>query len=536
MDQENQDITLAVLDSANAWIAESLDENTVLTIIALISEDPTNWQEALSVWPRYRSSAVCESTSELPFEEIEPEAVLGSIQAAAAWVFIDFTRKRLSTGGQFEAIDRDAEFCLEQADDSDFTGNLTIHLPPWWDLVSDAAPVSLLEARPIPIARPIVDREILYGDAFLTFVAKRALEVFHSDDWTKCVEGNTQRDRYALTVASHKDWLMTPREDLGGRIPRQMLHGAIQWANEVTEGQQSRYEHGGPMIAAPDDWQGYSSAPMGSQEMCIYFDFCREIIGAGWEWLETKQGKDAANRGESAVTDLVAFLSAIKENWLSSPLEGGPSPNFVIECDRRRVPIGDGVQIEGIGAVATTSHQGDCDCPICALMADGMFGTSFSSIDGHHLELDDEFAFSMHESQEDWEDEQGSYQAYEATFKAQESDRKEAAQDAGITPTWTTIRDPRPIPGDPLGHLKMAFMVAEIVSVLQDHGNRQNEIKDLNKAFAVYRRAKPPEAKKAKKKFKRILERLGQSHPALVSRSADLRSYLDETHRRPLAL
>jgi hypothetical protein len=275
---------------------------------------------------------------------------------------------------------------------------------------------------------------------------------------------------------------------------------------------------------------------MGSQEMCIYFDFCREIIGAGWEWLETKQGKDAANRGESAVTDLVAFLNAIKENWLSSPLEGGPSPNFVIECDRRRVPIGDGVQIEGIGAVATTSHQGDCDCPICALMADGMFGTSFSSIDGHHLELDDEFAFSMHELQEDWEDEQGSYQAYEATFKAQESDRKEAAQDAGITPTWTTIRDPRPIPGDPLGHLKMAFMVAEIVSVLQDHGNRQNEIKDLNKAFAVYRRAKPSEAKKAKKKFKRILERLGQSHPALVSRSADLRSYLDEAHRRPLPL
>jgi hypothetical protein len=229
MDQENQDITLAVLDSANAWIAESLDENTVLTIIALISEDPTNWQEALSVWPRYRSSAVCETTSELPFEEIEPEAVLGSIQAAAAWVFIDFTRKRLSTGGHFEAIDRDAEFRLEQADDSDFTGNLTIHLPPWWDLVSDAAPVSLLEARPSPIARPIVDREILYGDAFLTFVARRALEVFHSDDWTKCVEGNTQRDRYALTVESHKDWLMTPREDLGGRIPRQMLHGAIQW-------------------------------------------------------------------------------------------------------------------------------------------------------------------------------------------------------------------------------------------------------------------------------------------------------------------
>ena len=236
------------------------------------------------------------------------------------------------------------------------------------------------------------------------------------------------------------------------------------------------------------------------------------------------------------MTDLVAFLSEIKENWLTSPLEGGPSPNFVIECDRRRVPIGDGVHIEGIDAVATTSHQGDCDCPICALMADGMFGTSFSSIDGHHLELDDEFAFSMHESQEEWEDEQGSYQIFEATINAQESHRKETAKPDPLASVWTGILDPRAIPGDPLGHLKMAFMVAEIVSVLQDRGNRQTEIKDLNYAFAVYRRAKPPEAKKAKKKFKRILERLAKSHPELVSRSADLQSYLDEAHRRPLPL
>ncbi|MCY3004797.1 MAG: hypothetical protein NTV29_02345 [Planctomycetota bacterium] len=536
MDQENQDITLAVLDSASSWIAESLDEDTVLTIIALISEDPTNWQEALSVWPRYRSSAVCESTGDLPMEQTDRASVLETIRTAESWVVIDFENKRLSTGGQFEAIDRDSEFLLDQADDSDFTGELYIHLPPWWDLQSGARFESLHEVRQTPIQRPMVDREILYGQAFLTFVASRALEVFHSDEWTKCAAGTAQRDRYALTVATHKDWLMTPRVDLGGRIPRQMLHGAIHWANEVTEGQRNRYESGGPMIAAPDDWQGYPTAPMGSQEMCTYFDFCRELIDAGWEWLESKQGTQAANRGESAVTELVEFLDQIKENWLNNPHEGGPSPNFVIECDRRRVPIGDGVQIEGIDAVATTSHQGDCDCPICALMADGMFGTSFSSIDGHHLELDDEFAFSMNESQEEWEEEQGSYQAYEATFKAQESDRKEAAQDDGITSAWTTIRDPRPIPGDPSGHLKMAFMVAEIVSVLEDRGNRQTEIKDLNKAFAVYRRAKPPEAKKAKKKFKRILERLAKSHPELVSRSADLQSHLDEAHRRPLPL
>lgn len=31
------------------------------------------------------------------------------------------------------------------------------------------------------------------------------------------------------------------------------------------------------------------------------------------------------------------------------------------------------------------------------MMQSGMFGVSFTSLDGHHLDLDDEFAFSTHE-------------------------------------------------------------------------------------------------------------------------------------------
>ncbi len=37
-------------------------------------------------------------------------------------------------------------------------------------------------------------------------------------------------------------------------------------------------------------------------------------------------------------------------------------------------------------------------------MYDGMFGVGFTSIDGHHLELDDEFAFSKCETREEWEE------------------------------------------------------------------------------------------------------------------------------------
>ena len=61
---------------------------------------------------------------------------------------------------------------------------------------------------------------------------------------------------------------------------------------------------------------------------------------------------------------------------------------------------GAGVEIVGMDEQQSEQHAIDCDCPICNMMADGMFGVGFNSIDGHHLELDDEFAFSMHETRE----------------------------------------------------------------------------------------------------------------------------------------
>ena len=144
---------------------------------------------------------------------------------------------------------------------------------------------------------------------------------------------------------------------------------------------------------------------MGREEVVMYFDMCRELIGAGWEWC-VAQGielQDVAGRLRSE-HELVAILTGVKDEWLMSPLEGGSPPRFIIECSRRRVPRGAGVAIAGMTEREADRHKIDCDCPICDMMADGMFGTAFVGIDGHHLELDDEFAFSLHESREAWEE------------------------------------------------------------------------------------------------------------------------------------
>ncbi len=74
----------------------------------------------------------------------------------------------------------------------------------------------------------------------------------------------------------HRDWLMTARDDLDGRRPRDLLHGAHRWSDSIVWGQRMRFEDGSPIVAAPDDVVGYVDAPMGSQEMYLYFDLCRE--------------------------------------------------------------------------------------------------------------------------------------------------------------------------------------------------------------------------------------------------------------------
>jgi len=396
---------LVVLESSNCWMAE-LDCDTALTVIGLVSEDPSNWAEAMSVWPRYRTPAVCEFASNLLFAETERETALKALLDAEAWVVIDFESKRVLSGGAFQELGPDAALAMVIDDRGKQHSPLSIHLPPWWELHEGVLVDSVNQPRQSSIHKPHVNRDVLYGDVFLADIAARILQTIESDGWPNGKAGWDEQEVYSFTVAVHRDWLMTPREDLGGRTPRDLLHGAIEWSDRVTQGQQFRFADDAPLVAAPDDWEGFATAPVGSQEMCMYFDLCREVISAGWKWVESEDGKLARHTHEAALSRLPQFLRNVKEAWLSSPFEGGASPSYIIECDRRRVPYAAGVAIEGIEAVVPEQHNTNCECPICEMMADGMFGVMFNSIDGHHLELDNEFAFSMHATREAWEEEQ----------------------------------------------------------------------------------------------------------------------------------
>lgn len=528
---ENDHVVFGVFDERACSLAVGLDEETAMTLVALVSEDPADWNELLDNWSRYRSPAVCEFPSSLSFVRGERNAILQAVGGAKSWVVVDFQSKRIVTGLEFSPIGRDAAFAMVVDESGKQHWPLSVHLPPWWELHEQVAASVNDQPRQSPLEKPIVNRDVLYGEALLNDIATRALATISGDAWLASDAAVNEQSRHQFTIDVHRDWLMTPRQDLDGRMPRQLLHGAIDWSDRVVSAQQLRFRDSGT-IEASSSGSEYEIAPMGREEMVIYFDLCRELIEAAWFWCTSERENSLATNDELSRSQLAKFLYQVKEDWLSSPFEGGSPPSFIIECSRRRVPRGAGVPIIGMVDRQTEPHVIDCECPICLAMADGMFGVGFVGLDGHHLDLDDEFAFSMHETREEWEEMMREFETMSAAIDRKIEQDASPSEHDPFASAWSGIVSDGPIPGDSNGDLKLAFLLAEIVAFLQSQ-DAHEAIAKVNESFREFRRCQQDDTAAAAERLKSQLESLAERYPDLVSMSSDFQGRLDERLRGP---
>jgi hypothetical protein len=357
---------------------------------------------------------------------------------------------------------------------------------------------------------------------------------------------------------------MTPHEAINGRFPRQLLHGGVDWIGKLIWAQRLRFERGnGKLVAVPTEVASYQSGPMGGEEMVMYSDLCRELLDSAWHWckqelksvqadcLSNTSSQNVAAKGEEdaelaaprlseertySSQRLVEYLRAVKSEWLAAPFEGGSPPAFIIECSRRRVPRGSGVEIVGMADRQPEEHVIDCDCPICLAMADGLFGVGFAGIDGHHLELDDEFAFSMHETREAWEESQREFAEMSAAIDARglegQSDRDDEQEE--FASAWSGVASDEPIPGDSTGNIKLAFMLAEVVGELQRDDADKATIRRINAAFTEFRTVDFADSEQpavAHHQLIEALESIVEKHPRLTSRIADFQSRVQDQLR-----
>lgn len=377
------------------------------TLTAVVSEDPSNWSDISECWPRYRTPIVPETVDELPIERGNYAQVRNLLEQSESWIVLDLPQKRVLSGGEMGGIELDCDFVVAARESGRCKYSVRINLPPWWGIFEGCDLQSLDQRADRELPIPRVDRDILFGEPLLSDFANRIADKFVSKSWKRNKASDDSRARYRFTIAVHREWLMTPREDLGGRIPRQLLHGARDWLEQLTEAQRIRYQQGLDIHALPATFSNFDQAPMGMEEMVIYFDLCRELIESGWNWcMQAAPHAVAKSDCDQTHRSLMAYLAEARDRWLSSPFEGDSPPSFVIECSRRRVPLGSGISIVGLAQADATEHSGDCNCPICVMMASGRFGPCFEFFDGHHLELDGEFAFSMYEDRAEWEEEQ----------------------------------------------------------------------------------------------------------------------------------
>jgi len=212
----------------------------------------------------------------------------------------------------------------------------------------------------------------------------------------------------------HARWLMTSREDLQGRPPRDVL---LEKRDPIDYDLQDRCHQWSMVGECPPGLSpaaaAFHFAGFGTHENVLYYDLVRHLIWECWERLVEPGSSSAPTAPVKA--DEVSRLDQVKQQWLAAPqLEelSGKSPGQVIECERMRIPMA----VSGEEAII------DEDCPLCQMMAEEM-GPVFWNLDG--CNMDDDFPFSFHRARESWEDERRKWEAFDRRFE-EERDRPRA--------------------------------------------------------------------------------------------------------------
>jgi hypothetical protein len=321
--------------------------------------------------------------------------------------------------------------------------SLRFHLPKDWRITSQIEGWESLadKRRRERAADPPYDtRAILYGRPLLEFLAT---ECFNAAPPAPAAAGNTtettsadpssdseeggadwpRRDEAEYTIVRdiHVAWLMTPRDDLRGQTPREVLLAQRDFINWDMQDRGERWSQvGKPAPCLDRNSHAYRFGGFGTHELVTYYEMVRHLIWTCRERLRAsaESTAESAKNAYRTVGDFLATevpaLEAVREAWLNTPDPefSGRTPRSIIEHERIRLPE------------AGSGHEAivDCDCPLCQMMAD-MPGPMFWHLDGSGM--DDEFAFSIYcRTREEWDAEQRRYQEFSRKFKEEEEARE----------------------------------------------------------------------------------------------------------------
>ena len=225
----------------------------------------------------------------------------------------------------------------------------------------------------------------------------------------------------------HARWLMTPRDDLRGHSPRDVLLAKREFIDfdlHTRELQWSLQGEGPPCLTQQSF--AYRFAGFGTHECVVYYDLVRHLLWNALTCHRFGSGDSSPQISSPMLTDAdcdsdridaeLSRLEAIKTSWLENPLAdfSGRTPANIIESERRRLPL----------ALGKREMIIDEDCYTCVMMAnDPNMGPGFWHLDGSHM--DEDFAFSDFLTREEWEAENRRRENFNKEFNRRWEERQQ---------------------------------------------------------------------------------------------------------------
>ncbi len=230
-------------------------------------------------------------------------------------------------------------------------------------------------------------REVLYGKPLLEFIARECSEARDSSDED-------------LFTRIHAKWLMTARDDMQSKTPREVLLGKkdfIDFDLQSRELQWSFTNKCPPPLMLNSS--AYTRGGFGTHELVVYYELVRYLLGECFISLQVAKGL--------SFDEEIARLEKVRAVWLDAPNRefSGWIPSRLIESERRRLNV----------TLSGKEFPVDDDCPTCAAMAEHLHSLGFWHLDG--CNMDDGFEFSFHKTREEYDAEQRRWREFNKKFE-----------------------------------------------------------------------------------------------------------------------
>jgi hypothetical protein len=187
-------------------------------------------------------------------------------------------------------------------------------------------------------------------------------------------------------AAIHEEWLLTPREDLRGRTPRELMLARREFIDHDLSSRELQWSI---TCARPPALNrtsaAYRFAGFGTHGNFIYFELIRHLLIDCWT---------RACAGQSmSLADEIEYLEELQEEYLT---EGGDmtyTPGWFFEQERLRIPILAPASMDDLADPEFTVPRTD----------DPSLGIGFWRLGGNLLNEQGSYAFSLYHTQEEWE-------------------------------------------------------------------------------------------------------------------------------------